>query len=1296
MSGRKGKYLIGIFLLISLIVNCEEIYESYISVNINDTLKYDFSRVYTNEDSSKLYINIEDMLEIIEIETIKIDKENKVIKGYVDKQLTESGEEISIKWKLGSEALIKEEMLYVEQESIKRIFPVKDSRWDEREQTYFLNFDFLTPIELKMRSERWRERNLYTGGNQEIEGGLEVKRPLFTPGILTFTFDWDDFSESDQTVFLEYNSIFLRGELNVSGEVYEEQSLDFVRLDYDNIIEDKVISIGDTTIFNAPSIFRGNSNLRGVSINRKNVNYTTNNINGEEVIEGFAPVRSSVELYQNGFLISFQSVDDNGFFRFKDIRSKSLSDSYSVKIYDQRGFFIEERSYSSLLNSDFMKKGEFDYQGAIGEDDESDKVAGALDLYYGIFSRLTYNPGFYYTEDTGYEYSDDDNLNENSGKEVMKNSLLYRSKKRKYPFYVKTDLYTDIDSMSNRYEMEYTQKFFFGSQLELYYTKNEAIPEELSGYSDRYKGRLSWSWKRWYTSVTYERESATDEETEENYNGEITYRINNDLQVSLEEDYDKTNDLHLTILSADYNMNDSINWRASVGKYWGDTDGSEYLSLSMNKSPNRAESPISFGAGVLYRQDDDDDSEWTYYASMKYYFGEGGTFNANYDNEDHFTAGVNYQKAINLSRPFEETPHDAGDGAWVEGYVFIDENANGKRDEGEEVVEDIEVYSSGRSGSSDTKGYYYIGGITPKHSNELQYSYENLRPDLISLNENNKFIIPPTTGNRYDIPLVKASGISGFVNVAREANLTDREKEILFNKLKIQIIEGDEVVKEIPVEGGGFYITDGLRPGKYKVRVSYLGVKNIQFEEEELDLVINPLKYGNFYEGGDLKIVAYDSLNKNRLQTPPNPWDKYDFLPLITSGVMGRVELSDDLMIDERKKEMIFTRMRIEILSEGKVIKEVPVEPGGLYITEGLRPGKYTIIATYSGSENFEFKEKLVEINPFIYGNFYEGVDLKAVASDKQSTSFGPVRNSNEMQVSTYGEENAHFDPGLTLLEESSKLKMPLSKEIKYNTPPAIVSGVMGRVELSDDLMIDERKKEMIFARMKVEILREGEIIKEVPVEPGGLYMTEGLRPGRYTVRAYYPDMKNIEFEERFLEINPSIYGNFYEGVDLKVTSSNHTDLSPPLLNGSIGLQSPTNIEDNNYFDSSSVSPEYSNELQAPPSKGEKYNTPPAIVSGVMGMVKLSDDMMMDERKKEMIFARMKVEILHEGRIVKEVPVEPGGFYMTEGLMPGRYAIRAHYSGIGNLELKERLLEINPAIYGNFYEGIDLKVASFK
>ena len=858
MFFRKRIFLI-LFMFLSVCVLGEENYEGYIAIRANKLMKYDFAKVYTDEKLKNIYVNLSEMLELIELNTVKYDREKKVVIGYIPSQLISgSKSDKNILWKVNERAIVKDGDLYVEYKEIQNILPIKEINWSIAELLLDIEYGFLLPAELKLLRDDQRKLYLYKNEEFNEEDVIKIERGIMTPGILSFNFNWNDFSEDEKTLTYQYNSIFFYGELSLAGELYEDQSLDFYRQDYDNVLEDKIISMGKTTLFNVPRIFKGNSSIKGISINRKSVNFTTKSDQGEEVIEGFAPVNSTVELYQNDYLIDFKSVDNSGFFKFSKIQSKSFSDSYMVKIYDERGFLIEKRTYNSMYKSDFLKKGEVDYQFAAGEDDDDGGMVSGVDFYWGVFDRVTYNPGFYYSENKSFNTFDtaEEGLNTETGKKILKNSLLYRSKMITYPYYTKFDLYTDVENSNNGYDWEYKQKLFWNLQMDLYYSKTDKGIENLTEYSDKYKATLKRNFRRWYLSLEYEDIEYFKEEKEENYQGEVTYNINLNTRFTLTEEYDAIEESHFTQVSLDYRFNDEVNLQLEAGKNWGDDLDSEFARFSINKSPNRSDSSYSFRSGIQYNENHGD-SDWNCFVSVDYYFGRGGTFTGGYNDTDKESFGMNYKAAINLARPLENQPPDDTTSSWIEGNIFLDENLNGKLDEGETPIEGVGIISGRSRAVSGKKGYYYLSGISPDDTNEVEYSYEKLNPDLISLNDKNKFIIPSTAGCYHAIPLTTASGITGFIEFDPGLKIKERSREMIFARMKIQVLEGDQIIKEIPVEAGGFYILDGLKPGDYRVRASYLGVKEITFEKEEIPLKINPKKYGNFYEGIDLKVKKY-------------------------------------------------------------------------------------------------------------------------------------------------------------------------------------------------------------------------------------------------------------------------------------------------------------------------------------------------------------------------------------------------------------------------------------------------------
>lgn len=857
--GRKSFILIA-FIMSFFILRAEDLFEGYIAIDLNNILRYDFSKVYTNEDMSKIYINIDNILEMTELETIIFQPDKNTYRGHIDDQLfINSSEDLKVEWHIDDNTLIKDDGIYIRSDNLNKILPTEDISWDPESLKLTINFSFMLPVELKILGDEKRKRFLTVPIENKEEEVLKIRRNSFTPGILSLNFNWSDFNSGDMDLTYQYDSIFLYGELSLSGDIYESQSLDFYRQDYDNIIDGKTISLGKTALFNSPSLFRGSSGIKGFSINRKNIDYTTSSEKGEETIEGFAPISSTVEIYQNSFLIDFQIVGNEGFFKFSNIQSSSFSDNYTIKIYDEKGFFLEERRYSSLLKNNFMSKGETDYQLAFGEEDDDDNLVGGVDFYWGIFKRLTYNPGFYYTDEKGEEEDDDEDETDsyNFGSKVVKNSFLYRSKMIRYPYYTKLSTFTDLEERANSYDWEYKQKLFWDLQLDLYYTKNENDLEEVAEYSDNYSISLKKNWRKLYVTSGYEVTDEWDNSKEENYTFNSSYRYNNKIRVSFEEEYDKTDNSHQTTVGLDYSLEKNLSLSFDTGIYWGNDEDTKYYSLILSKSPSRKDSNYSFSTGLDYIYDEGD-NEWDFFIAVNYYFGEGGTFTGRYDDDNNETFGLNYKKSFNLAKPLKTHPVNNNSGAWVEGYIFLDKNSNGIFDEDDIPFDNVEIASGGINTLSDKKGYYYLGGLASKNPMEIKYSYNNLDPTLMNLNESKKIEIAPTCGYEYNIPLVRSSGIMGSINFSENLKINERTKAMILARTKVELIKNDKIIKEIPVEPGGFFLTEGLKPGIYTLKANYLGVKDIKFKNKNLTLNINPTKYGNFYEDLKLEIVSYD------------------------------------------------------------------------------------------------------------------------------------------------------------------------------------------------------------------------------------------------------------------------------------------------------------------------------------------------------------------------------------------------------------------------------------------------------
>ncbi len=146
-------------------------------------------------------------------------------------------------------------------------------------------------------------------------------------------------------------------------------------------------------------------------------------------------------------------------------------------------------------------------------------------------------------------------------------------------------------------------------------------------------------------------------------------------------------------------------------------------------------------------------------------------------------------------------------------WPFLDENYNGVRDDGEELLPELKANVGGARGKrSSKKSLYYYDGLRPYDEYLIQidpYSLDN--PTLQPAHENFRVMINPNTVTSISVPVVMAGEING--RVVRSAG----DETAGVGGIKVKVINeltGKEV--NITSFNNGEYFYLGMVPGMYR------------------------------------------------------------------------------------------------------------------------------------------------------------------------------------------------------------------------------------------------------------------------------------------------------------------------------------------------------------------------------------------------------------------------------------------------------------------------------------------------
>ncbi|MGL5089295.1 MAG: hypothetical protein ACRC6Z_07625, partial [Cetobacterium sp.] len=221
------------------------------------------------------------------------------------------------------------------------------------------------------------------------------------------------------------------------------------------------------------------------------------------------------------------------------------------------------------------------------------------------------------------------------------------------------------------------------------------------------------------------------------------------------------------------------------------------------------------------------------------------------------TVGGRVEKTIYLGNPLLAINNNSVTDGWVEGKVFVDENANGIMDRDESIYEGAEIISSGGSSTVKENGRYIVGNIAGGELHTVNVNRETIDPMLIQGKEIIKFKGSTSSKVNIDIPLVPVSMISGMVE--SEIEVEERRYNGVISNLDIVLKKGEEEIRRTTAEIDGYYFFEDILPGDYTVEIitnskRYSG----EFDRKTLEVEVKSGREGDYYEDNNFLVKAVE------------------------------------------------------------------------------------------------------------------------------------------------------------------------------------------------------------------------------------------------------------------------------------------------------------------------------------------------------------------------------------------------------------------------------------------------------
>jgi VCBS repeat-containing protein len=842
----------------------DEYFDNMITLKVGRYLKQEFYDVKSNFDGD-IYIDIKDFLvltELSEYSRLSIDAGH--INLFMAASLFDDGKDRQIKKELKNlKSITIDDRIYLSKQSISDLLPFKAVKWLAESYTLEILPNFNLPLEYRVAAQK-RKRGIEEDKNnkqnsKQTDMFRAEERKIVDLGMLKLQYDINDFNtyfkDGDENnkgdIELEYSSQLFYGDFNIRQNLYATGNLEYISLRYPYIFKDKTISVGDSFI-TGNDILGYNSKIRGISVSDNG--YTIKRSGREVTIRGAAPNSAMVEIYQNGKVADYQRVEGNEY-EFT-VQMRSNNDAFDIKIYDRNGVLLEERNVNVMQGRGFLNKGEWDYDFFYGQNpqggnnDWDDRKYG---IAFGLTSNLSYSLDYYDTrnEDNLYQY--------------LKHRAGYRFSTLSIPLVTHVAYYDSLSDLSEGYIGELESEIF-SHKLSYSYERYSHLLAEEENKDSYQEAEISGDYGRSDYYFRFSNKNYRDK-TENIYDIGLSYDISKAVRMDLDLGRDETKEAEQQVnhngkiafsyaredltynVDADYNQARNAHWQFSAKLRKRLTEDDKY-SYNIKVSYNKNES-FSLEMGFEYKFNDFFKSDYDY----------------NSERADMHRMGASYETVINMKKPFMANNTRNPDNGYLEGTVFVDKNGNGNKNSGEEPLAGVGVRIGHNQVKTNSEGAFYLSDISPYRSHKLTYDYSNimvdptLRADSIQTVE-----LIPASGKKIAVGLVPLSLIMGSISLPEtDTELTDK----FFSYVEIVVEKWGAYYTSIKPEYDGFFVVQDLTPGKYTLKVNYLGSEKITLEKDSFPITVLSGDTGDFYEGidfvvSDIKVKKIDTIFDSR------------------------------------------------------------------------------------------------------------------------------------------------------------------------------------------------------------------------------------------------------------------------------------------------------------------------------------------------------------------------------------------------------------------------------------------------
>lgn len=581
------------------------------------------------------------------------------------------------------------------------------------------------------------------------------------------------------------------------------------------------IEFGDVTA-QQRDLISNSSTGKGVTVS--NDNRSRDNEFDQITIEGVGPPGWETELYNNNELIDFGEVPNDGLYFFEDVVLGYGNNEIKILFFGPQGQIKEEnRSYTAGGN--MLKPGQFRYAANLLDADrafilldneprsEPRGAVSTLNASYGLNKSLTIfgNHTRMPTQPSNITIDE----------EQDKNYLTIGGAFSLPVGLFKAEAYSEIRG-GNAFNLDYITQFL-GFRLNLTTAIFNEFESEKAGFDlskKKYeiKSQLSKNIKFFsvpiglrFNALRTKREtdiSTTDLDATQTFT-RSGLRLSHNIRTRLNEDlHERTSgSLSSTLREGPWQFRGGLNYSlypetllsSGTGQVRYKADNS--FQTAVNFSHNFETSDYSLGLQAGY-----DFKRFLGTVESAYDRGKGWNFTLRTTTSLHpYTDNDRYTFSSASKRS----------SAPVKAYVFLDENADGEMNEGEEPLKGVKIkYGSGRSQNQTDETGYIIADLPTDRLINVQLDTSSIT-DPYFIPAQKGFSTVPIKGKMIDtvFPVIETGSIEG--TVYRKSN-----KRIVAGLTLDLVNQEGEAIMNVETGFDGFYVFEFVPPGAYTVRTA--------------------------------------------------------------------------------------------------------------------------------------------------------------------------------------------------------------------------------------------------------------------------------------------------------------------------------------------------------------------------------------------------------------------------------------------------------------------------------------------